>query len=506
MIKLLPHQKAPSDFILDCFLNIGSSKGKLIMGQTGCGKTFVLADAIRRAQDKGLFQINNEARPFQMHSLMVLAPKNCITQHRRVFAKAGLKNVEVTSGDSLRSSYGECYINWKTVVKHGELEEEPEWDESSMPDCIIIDEVQQYKNWGAQKTKCIAQYLKQGGKVITMSATPFQKASEARLVLAACGLVPPDNFNDYANSVSNGSPTANSPIAIRRIKHDLMEADAIFEIKGVRYPFKPIIKNYLFDLSQVKRVIFLQAYAEYLEERAKAGKSGTPQGIIALWVAQNKFREKAELLRADEIAELAFNICTSQGRQIIIGSNYIPTLRKVWATLIKLGVKPEKISHLIGGMGEKQRQQMIDDFQSGKTDYFLTTLKSGGTGLSLHHELEAARPRTVILPPTWSVYEMIQVLGRAQRINNLSQVEQFICWYKDTIEDKVAQRLESKFACLRELIDRKESFISEVFNGEVSEYEREMFEKEAMTTEDGEIVAPEDKEQTMFTSEMLGLD
>lgn len=133
-------------------------------------------------------------------------------------------------------------------------------------------------------------------------------------------------------------------------------------------------------------------------------------------------------------------------------------------------------------MKDSERQQNIDDFQTGKTLFFLTTLKSGGTGLSLHHEHKTSRPRVVILPPTWSVYELVQVLGRAQRITNLSQVIQTICWFAGTVEEKVAQRLASKYDCIKELMDRKDNFIENVFEKEITGSELLAIETEEKIT------------------------
>lgn len=501
-LKLKKWQEEPTTILTDCLLNRSSRYGSLVKGPTGCGKTIVMAEAIARAQKHGYF-LRRDDKPFMIHPILVLVPKNSITQTRRVFTRFGLKDVEVLNGDSLRSSYGELFIDWVSVMKHGELEYEPVWKEDFKPELIIVDECHQYKNPASQMTQVIQNFIDQGGKVVLISATPFQKASEARLILSATGVCPVDDFNAYSWEVSPRGPSENSPAAVKRIIEDIKNHGALVDIKGVRYPFRPVVKNYLFTPSAVKLDLINQAYAEYLEELRKHNKH-EPSGIRARWVAMLKFREKCELLRADELAKLADDIMKNQGRAIIIASNFIPTLRKAWSELVKLGRKPEEISFLIGGQKEDARQKCIDSFQEGKTNLFLTTLKSGGVSLNLNHQFASAKPRTVILPPTWSVYEMTQVLGRAQRIDNLSQVEQFVCWYAGTVEEKVKDRLDSKMDCLRELYDRKDSFIHEVFNQEVDQYMAGQFLKEAQSSEDGEEGGKTEKEEeSLFDSSMF---
>jgi superfamily II DNA or RNA helicase len=496
--KLLPHQIKPTQALFD-MLDSPSKCGTVVIGATGCGKTIVMGMAIKQMQDKGKL-VSNPDKPFQLHSVFVIAPTNVIIAHRRRFARLGLKNVEVITGDSLRASWGDMYIKWTTRIVGDRTEYDPVWISESMPDCILVDECQNFKNPNALRTKCLKAYAQQGGKLVFISATPAQKISETELISIACGLAHTDReFRDYSLQISNGDPNANSPTAIKRWQEDLKAKNCWINISNVRYPFKPVIKNYLFDLSPAKRPIYDNAYNVFLEKRLKAGK-GRLEGIIAKWNAMREFRQVSELLRADEIANLGHHIQTHENRAIIIGSNFIPTLRSAWSHLIDLGVDKADISFLIGSQNQKDRQINIDKFQAGKSKYFLTTLKSGGTGLDLHHEVPESLPRTVILPPTWSCYEMIQVLGRAQRITNLSAVHQFICWYKDTIEEEVSERLEAKLSCVRELVERKDSFMLDIFNREA---DRDMTDKLEEEDSSGEEGSPKEETESLFDLDLL---
>jgi hypothetical protein len=70
---------------------------------------------------------------------------------------------------------------------------------------------------------------------------------------------------------------------------------------------------------------------------------------------------------------------------------------------------------------------------------------------------------------------MAQVLGRFHRINSLSDTEELILGYANTIEgDRILPRLDVKLKCLRELLqDRRQSFILDILNNVSEEYQEE---------------------------------
>lgn len=490
-LKLIHHQIRPAEELLQFLLGYGNdANGVFLLGNTGVGKTYVIADAIKKAQDQGKFLCKSD-EIFRNYAVIMLTPKRAITQQKRVFYRAGIQDFEVTNHNALASkSYGALFIEWISEYKHGELDLQPLWIEESKPDLIVVDESQLVKNRLAARTKIIRAAIRQGIKVIFTSATPFSTATEAETVVVGCGIVKDfDNYYHYANSVSN-NPDKPSPAAIRRIKHDLIERKALISITGARYPFKPIVNNIKLDLLAEQRIIYNETWNEYLKVLAKEGRNG-PSGIAKVWVAQNKHREATDILKAPAISKRGFQVATfaENPRQVIIASNFVKALEAVWNHLVTdYGVNPNNIATLFGGITDKQAQKNIDDFQQGKVDYFLTTMKSGGTSISLHHEFPEAKPRYVLLPPTWSIYEMVQILGRAQRITSLSQTIQEIVWFRDTIEEKVCDNVGEKWKSARELLERKDNFIQDIFHSEVRGYinSEELKEHEENENEDND--------------------
>jgi len=503
-MKLLTHQVTPSSLVTDCLLDTRNNAGRLVIGPTGCGKTYIMAWAIKQAQiTNPEWFTYNDNEMFRLHPIMVITTRNAITQMQREFSKCGLKSVEVVSADSLRGSYGENYIDWITTTDGKNREViKPVWREAEMPRVIFFDECQNGRNPKSQRSKVLQSYIDQGGKVIFVSATPFQKGVECKLIATGCRLTTSEEFNFWVSYTTNYQQDENSPTAIARIKKVLEDNGLLINVSNVRYPFKPITRNWLIDPTPEQAKAIATSYAKYCEARDKAGK-GQHSDLVAKWQAQRVMRLECELERVPNICIHAREHDLNHGKAVIIASNYIPTLKACWKYLVKtLGVNKDEISFLIGDQSDKEKQLNIDNFQQGRTKYFLTTLKSGGTGLNLHHVVEGARPRVIILPPTWSVYELLQVLGRAQRITNLSQVIQIICWFKGTVEEDVAARMEARYSCIRELISRKDNYIANIFEqalqkqtdkellDSITEEQNESIEDslEFVDTDDGKVV------------------
>ena len=89
----------------------------------------------------------------------------------------------------------------------------------------------------------------------------------------------------------------------------------------------------------------------------------------------------------------------------------------------------------------------------------LLTLKAGGAGLSLHHEHKQSRPRYCIIPPTYSAIQLVQLLGRAHRINSLSTTYQDCVWFRGTIEEQIAAKVQIKMRSLKEIVSRRETWL-----------------------------------------------
>lgn len=111
--------------------------------------------------------------------------------------------------------------------------------------------------------------------------------------------------------------------------------------------------------------------------------------------------------------------------------------------LLSTAMTKAKIPHglITGAQSEDERQQAVDDFQSGKIKWILFTAQAGGVGITL----TAAR-RLVMLQRPWSLVDYKQALDRVHRIGSEIHDSVVIMDYvtEGTIEERVIQVLDEK--------------------------------------------------------------
>lgn len=107
---------------------------------------------------------------------------------------------------------------------------------------------------------------------------------------------------------------------------------------------------------------------------------------------------------------------------------------------------------------DRERERLAFQTQTSRVAMF--SYKSGGVGLSLHHEEQYpnARQRVGMFTPVYSEKELVQALGRFPRITSASDTDQTMCYYAGTIEEHVAAKVIQKLKCLKEAIRGHESW------------------------------------------------
>jgi hypothetical protein len=119
----------------------------------------------------------------------------------------------------------------------------------------------------------------------------------------------------------------------------------------------------------------------------------------------------------------------------------------------------EKKHNLLSQKPQEREKERLR-FQRQDSRALLFTFKAGGVGLSAHHESKYpnAKPRRTLLTPVYSEKELIQALGRGPRITSASDTYQVMCFYKNTIEGHVAERVTMKLKCMKQVVRARESW------------------------------------------------
>lgn len=127
--------------------------------------------------------------------------------------------------------------------------------------------------------------------------------------------------------------------------------------------------------------------------------------------------------------------------------------------LLSAAMTKAKIEHglITGAQSEDERQQAIDDFQSGRIKWILFTAQAGGVGVTL----TAAR-RLVMLQRPWSLVDYKQALDRVHRIGSEEHDSIIVTDYvtEGTIEERIIQVLESKADNFEQVVRDRDQLLS----------------------------------------------
>lgn len=126
--------------------------------------------------------------------------------------------------------------------------------------------------------------------------------------------------------------------------------------------------------------------------------------------------------------------------------------------LLSAEMTKAKIEHglITGAQTEDERQQAIDDFQSGRIKWILFTAQAGGVGVTL----TTAR-RLIMLQRPWSLVDHKQALDRVHRIGSEIHDSIVITDYvtEGTVEERVLQVLETKADNFEQIVRDKDQLL-----------------------------------------------
>ncbi|OUR98769.1 hypothetical protein A9Q84_04980 [Halobacteriovorax marinus] len=146
-----------------------------------------------------------------------------------------------------------------------------------------------------------------------------------------------------------------------------------------------------------------------------------------------------------------------EGHKTIVFSQFTTYLDLIQNTLRD---KHYRLSRIDGSQSIKKRQQQVDEFQAGKTDVFLISLKAGGVGLNL-----TAASYVFIMDPWWNPAVESQAIDRAHRIGQENTLTVYRPIIKDSVEEKVLKLQEIKKQLFKDLLPDDDETL---FSGKLS--------------------------------------
>ncbi len=308
---------------------------------------------------------------------------------------------------------------------------------------IVLDEAQAVKNMATRRSAAVMNL--KGGFRMVMTGTPVENNLNELWNLFRflnSGLLGSlDRFNRvFAAPIADGDVNARarlrrvvSPFLLRRTKEQVLDD----------LPPRTDV-TVKFDLSDAERAFYEALRASAAEAIDGAASLPDRDKRLVIFSQIMKLRRcccSVSLTR--EGARLAADIPSSKtenllalaaqlhddGHRALIFSQFTDHLRIVKTALENAGFA---CLSLDGSTPAAKRTELVSRFQSGEGDFFLLSLRAGGTGLNL-----TAADYVLHLDPWWNPAVEDQASDRAHRIGQTRPVIVYRLVARDTIEEKI---------------------------------------------------------------------
>ncbi|MGW1714283.1 DEAD/DEAH box helicase [Streptomyces sp. NPDC002156] len=158
--------------------------------------------------------------------------------------------------------------------------------------------------------------------------------------------------------------------------------------------------------------------------------------------------------------ELLDTLLAEDGSALVF-TQYVGMARLITSHLAARAV-PAELLH--GGTPVPERERMVDRFQAGTTPILILSLKAAGTGLNL-----TRAGHVVHFDRWWNPAVEEQATDRAYRIGQTQPVQVHRLITEGTVEDRIAEMLESKRALADAILTSGESSLTELTDRALSD-------------------------------------
>lgn len=368
--------------------------------------------------------------------MYVVAPKAVLPIWRRLMIRFGVK------GEAI--NYEMVRTGKLPALRRGNKRFEWTLDDRTL---LVFDECHRCKNAKSLNAKMALAALKQGYRVLALSATPADNPLNMKFVCAVTGLASEREYWSWcrANGVGEGRwgmEFLGGPAVLARIHRQIFDTGRGSRIRiadlGDAFPETQIVAE-SYDLGcapEVQRV-YDECAGRIAELRRLKSKAAN---ILA---EQTRARQEVELLKSGGIARMTED-ALADGLSVAIFVNYTESLQRLMDLL--------NCSALIhGGQTAEERQRAIDAFQADREHVIICNIMAGGVGVSLHGKAEG-RQRLALIAPTWSAQDLKQALGRVHRAGGGRSLQRIV-FCAETIEEQVCERVAAKLKRIEALTD-----------------------------------------------------
>lgn len=352
------------------------------------------------------------------------------------------------------------------VTSYGLLYQENELLSSITWQTIILDEAQVIKN--SQTKRSQAAHQLRGDVKVILTGTPVEnRLSELWNLFRFInpGLLGSfESFSKrFAEPIEQNKDVAARqalkkivlPFVLRRLKSQVMTELPPRIEKTVVIPFDSAEQAFYEALRQnaIEKLIQLNSQEKkrihILAEITRLRRACCHPTLVApeVNISGTKLRVVSELI--DELRE--------NRHRALLFSQFVGHLEKVKALLDE---KKISYQYLDGSTPIDERQRRVAAYQSGQGDFFLISLRAGGTGLNL-----TGADYVIHLDPWWNPAVEDQASDRAHRIGQTRPVTIYRVIMEGTIEEKMLKLHQDKRDLVSDILDGAD------FSGKLSDEE-----------------------------------
>ncbi|NPA58397.1 MAG: DEAD/DEAH box helicase [Aquificae bacterium] len=416
----------------------------LLADQMGTGKTVMSITAMRILFLQG-----------KIKKALIVVPTNLISvweEHLKKWAPE-LVFITLNGNKNLRKLlYGKeshvYLISYDTLKNDYKFSKELVNRFRESLDLIILDEAHNIKNPGALKTKAV-KFLSKTAKIRwALSGTPLQ--NNLKELLSLYEFLNP-YFNRPATIDEEGAKALIKPVMLRRRKKEVL--------KDLPEKLPPEIEK--FELSPLQRAEYdyiLGRETERLEEiyaRFKGEKNfrfimkqNLLRSLQKLRQVCNFPSKSVESPKMERLREMVLELVREK-EKVVVFTNFVSAGVEKIVKNLSFYINPDSIVVYYGGMDGKAKREAVEQFRKNPSkSVFVGTIGTAGEGLTL---VEASY--CVFFDSHWNPAKMWQAEDRIHRIGQKNRVNIYNFVMKDTVEEKILQKLEEKRKMFENVIE-----------------------------------------------------
>lgn len=375
----------------------------------------------------------------KIHRVLILCPPSVLHEWKRhlddwapelttYLVRSPQKEVRKSLWDTPMHVYVTTYDMLRGDVENGVLPKES----LGHFDVVVLDEAHHIKNMKSKRFRAIKRL--QPKRRWALTGTPIQNKIEDLAAIFA--FVYPEYLTSF-DLRPEQIQTRIKPYFLRRRKKEVMP-----ELPPKIY--EPIE----LELDEDQEIAYRRAEAGIQEELSALGDKVTKQHIFAKLTilkqicnfAPRKFTSpKTESLK-ERIEEVI-----DSGNKVIIFSQYVDE----GVSKLEKILEPYGTAKIVGGQTDANRKNEIEKFKkNSEIPVLIASVRSGGEGLNL---TEASY--VVHFDHWWNPAVMWQAEDRVHRRGQTKGVNIYSYWMKDTIDERIRQKLREKGVLFEQIVD-----------------------------------------------------